>query len=138
MSTDHTTLARRFFEESDRGRTPGELCGPGFTAHFPGFPPMDLAAYDQFAAMFHAPFSEIKHPIDEVIGDGDKVAVRLRFEGTHTGEFMGVPASGRHFSIEGTAFLHVADTKIVDLWGSLDTMGLMQQIGGLPIPSQAG
>jgi hypothetical protein len=107
MSTDHTTLAGRFFEESDRRRTPGELCGAGFTAHFPGFPAMDMAAYDQFAAMFHAPFSDIKHPIDEVIGDGDKVAVRLRFEGTHTGQFMGVPASGRHFSVEGTAFLHV-------------------------------
>jgi predicted ester cyclase len=88
--------------------------------------------------MFHAPFSDIKHPIDEVIGDGDKVAVRLRFEGTHTGEFMGVPVSGHHFSVEGTAFLHVTDTKIVDFSGSLDLMGLMQQIGGMPVPSQAG
>jgi predicted ester cyclase len=137
MSTDSTALARSFFEESDRGTTPVGLCGPGFTAHFPGLPPMDLAAYDQFSAMFHAPFSDLRHPIGEIIGDRDRVAVRLRFEGTHTGDFMGVPASGRHFSVEGTAFLHIADGKVSEYWGSLDQMGLMQQIGGLPAPSPA-
>jgi hypothetical protein len=41
-------------------------------------------------------------------------------------------------SVEGNAFLHVTDSKIVDFSGSVDLMGLMQQIGGLPVPSQAG
>jgi steroid delta-isomerase-like uncharacterized protein len=137
MSAENKALARRYFEEADRGGTPVELCAPGFTAHFPGFPPMDLAAYDQFTAAFHAPFSDLRHPIEEVIGDGDRVAVRLRFEGTHMGDFMGVPASGRHLSVEGTAFLHIADGKVAEFWGFLDQMGLMQQIGGLPAPGPA-
>jgi len=117
-------------------RTPVELCGPDFTAHFPGLPPMNVEAYDEFAAAFHAPFSDLRHPIDEVVVDADRVAVRLRFEGAHTGGFMGVPASGRRFSVEGTAFLHVADGKVTEFWGFLDRMGLMQQIGGLPAPPQ--
>ena len=108
MAADNEALARSFFKEADRGRTPVELCAAGFTAHFPGPPPMDLAGYDQFEAMIRSAFSDIRHPIEDLVGDGDRVAVRLRFEGTHTGDFMGVPASGKQFSVQGTAFLHVA------------------------------
>jgi predicted ester cyclase len=50
---------------------------------------------------------------------------------------MDVPASGKQFSVEGTAFLRIAGTKVAQLWGFLDQMGLMQQIGGLPAPGQA-
>ena len=125
-------LARSFFQEADRGRTPVELCTPGFTAHFPGPPPMDLEGFDQFEAMFRSAFSNQEHALEDLVGEGDEVAVRLRFEGVHTGDFMGVPASGRHFSVEGTAFLRIANGKVAQLWGFLDQMALLQQIGGLP------
>jgi predicted ester cyclase len=138
MSDENKTLARSFFEEADRGRTPVELCSPGFTARFPGLPPMDVAGFDQFETMFRSAFSDLRHSIDDIVGERDRVGVRLRFEGTHTGRFMGVPASGTHFSVEGTAFLRVADGKVAELWGALDQMGLMQQIGGLPAPIPAG
>lgn len=138
MSDENRALARSFFEEADRGMTPVELCAPGFTAHFPGPPPMDLAGFDQFEAMIRSAFSDMKHLIEDMVGEGDRVAVRLRLEGTHTGAFMGVPASGKHFSVEGTAFLRIAGGKLAELWGFLDQMGLMQQIGGLPAPGQAG
>jgi predicted ester cyclase len=88
--------------------------------------------------MIRSAFSNIRHPIEDLVGEGDKVAVRLRFEGIHTGDFMGVPASGKQFSVQGTAFLHIAGGKVAQLWGSLDQMGLMQQIGGLPAPAQVG
>jgi predicted ester cyclase len=138
MAPDNEALARSFFEEADRGRTPVELCAAGFTAHFPGPPPMDLAGFDQFEAMIRSAFSGMRHSIEDLVGDGDSVAVRLRFEGTHTGDFMGVPASGKRFSVQGTAFLHVAGGKVAQLWGFFDQLGLMQQIGGLPAPAQAG
>lgn len=115
-----------------------ELCGPGFTAYFTGPPPMDLAGFDQFETIFRSAFSNISHTIEDIVGEGDTVAVRLRLEGTHTGDFMGVPASGEHFSSEGTAFLRFDEGKVTQLWGFLDQMNLMQQIGGLPAPSQAG
>jgi hypothetical protein len=72
-----------------------ELCVPGFSAQFPGPPPMDLEGFDQFEAMIRSAFSNIEHPIEDMVGEGDEVAVRLRMEGTHTGDFMGVPASGK-------------------------------------------
>ena len=59
MSAANKALARRFFAEADRGRTPVELCAPGFTAQFPGPPPMDLEGFDQFEAMIRAAFSNI-------------------------------------------------------------------------------
>jgi steroid delta-isomerase-like uncharacterized protein len=138
VSATNKALARRYFEEADRGRTPVELCAPGFTAHFPGPPPMDLESFDQFETVIRSAFSDLKHPIADIVGEGDRVAVRLSLEGTHTGDFMGVPASGKHFSVEGTAFLHIVDGKVAQLWGFLDEMGLMQQIGGLPAPAQPG
>ena len=129
--------ARGFFHQADRGRTPVELCGPGFTAHFPGPGQMDLEAFDQFETMIRSAFSDVRHPIEDMVAERDRVAVRLRFEGTHTGEFMGVPASGKHCSVEGTAFLRIGGGKITRLVGSLDQMGLLQQIGGLPASAQA-
>jgi predicted ester cyclase len=138
MSAANKALARRFFAEADRGRTPVELCAPGFTAQFPGPPPMDLEGFDQFEAMIRSAFSNIEHPIEDMVGEGDEVAVRLRMEGTHTGDFMGVPASGKRFSVEGTAFLRIAGGKVAQFWGFLDQLGLMQEIGGLPAPGRAG
>jgi len=77
---------------------------------------MDLEGFDQFEAMFRSAFSNQQHAIEDLVGEGDAVAVRLRFEGVQTGDFMGVPASGKHFSVEGTAFLRIADGKVAQLW----------------------
>ena len=86
--------------------------------------------FDQFETMIHSAFSNMSHPIEEIVGEGDNIAVRLKMEGTHTGDFMGVPASGKHFSVEGTAFLRLAEGKVAELWGIFDQVGLQQQIGG--------
>jgi predicted ester cyclase len=112
-----------------------ELCAPGFTAQFPGPPPMDLEGFDQFEAMIRSAFSNIEHPIEDMVGEGDEVAVRLRMEGTHTGDFMGCPGQRR---AEGRAFLRIAGGKVAQFWGFLDQLGLMQQIGRLPAPAGAG
>jgi ubiquinone/menaquinone biosynthesis C-methylase UbiE/predicted ester cyclase len=132
---DNAALTRRFFAESDRGRTPADLCSASFTAHLPGMPPMDLDDYQQFVRLFRSPFAELNHVIDEVVGFGTAIAVRLRLEGTHTGDFMGIPASGRPFSVPGAAFLHIVDGVITEFWGLFDQMGLMRQIGDQTSPT---
>lgn len=53
------------FEQADRGRTPVELCAPGFTAHFPGPLPMDLEGFDRFEAMIRSALSGIQPRIEE-------------------------------------------------------------------------
>jgi predicted ester cyclase len=88
--------------------------------------------------MFRSAFSSIEHVLEELVEEGDDVAVRLRFEGIHMGDFMGVPPSDKQFSVEGAAFLRIAEGKVARLWGFLDQTGLLQQIGGLPAPAHAG
>jgi predicted ester cyclase len=138
MSGENKALTRSFFDQADRGRTPVELCAADFTAQFPGLPPMDLEGFDQFEAMFRSAFSSIEHVLEELVEEGDDVAVRLRFEGIHMGDFMGVRPSDKQFSVEGAAFLRIAEGKVARLWGFLDQTGLLQQIGGLPAPAHAG
>lgn len=138
MASKRKRVATSFFAEADRGRTPLELLAPDFTAHFPGFPAMDRDGFDQFEEMLRAGLSNIRHHLDDVVGDGDTVGVRLRLEAVHTGPFMGVPPSGEPISVEGTAFLRLTGGMVARFWGFLDQMGLMQQIGGLPAPEDAG
>jgi predicted ester cyclase len=134
--TDNAVLTRRLFEEADHGRTPVELLTPAFTAHFTGLPTMDTTAFDQFETGFRSAFNPTHH-LDDLIEQGDRVAVRLRLDGTHTSEFMGIPASNRAVSVEGTAFVRIDSGRVAELWGFTDMLGLMQQIGALPTP-QAG
>ena len=138
MSEENKRVVRRYFEELDRRRaTPVDLCAAGFAFHVAGFPSMDLAATTRFAAIFFSGLPDLSHPLDELIAEGDKVAFRCRYEGTHTSDFMGVPASGQHISVVGVGVMRVADRKIAEFWVSPDRMSLMQQIGALPAQEPA-
>jgi steroid delta-isomerase-like uncharacterized protein len=138
MSDENKRVVRRYFEMLDRGRaTPVDLCAAGFTLHDAGFPPMDLEATKQFAAIFFSGLPDLSHPLDELIAEGDRVAFRCRYEGTHTADFMGVPASGKHISVVGVGVMRVADGKVAEFWVSPDRMSLMEQIGALPRQERA-
>jgi predicted ester cyclase len=138
MTHQNVAIARRFFAVADSGRTPVDLTSAGFSARFAGLPPMDLMMFDQFEGMMRSAFAEIRHAIDDIICEEDTVAIRLRFEAVHTGEFMGVPASDVRCSVDGAAFLRIVDGKVTRLWGFLDQMSLMRQIGGPPALVQQG
>jgi ketosteroid isomerase-like protein len=134
MSEDNKRVVRRYFEELDRLKaSPVELCAPGFTFEAAGFPAVDLEDAKQFTAVFYNAFPDLAHPVDELVAEGDKVAFRCRYEGTHTGaDFMGTPSSGRHFSATGAGIVRVADGKVAEFWVSPDRMSIMEQIGALP------
>ncbi len=133
MVAEHKALVRSFFEVQDREeRTPPELCTPDFTAHMLGDPPIDFAAFQQREAMTFAAFSNIKHRMHDMVAEDDKVAFRMTIEMTHTGDFLGIPASGKQVSIVGIGIMRIADGKIAEFWGFPDVMSLMQQIGALP------
>ena len=67
--------------------------------------------------------------IEEIVGEGDTVAVCLTLRGTHSGPFRGLPASGRRFEIGGYRFYKIRDGKIASHRALLDLPGLLQQIG---------
>jgi NAD(P)-dependent dehydrogenase (short-subunit alcohol dehydrogenase family) len=128
---ENTRVVRRYFEELDRRRaTPQDLCADGFTFHVAGFPAMDLHATATFGATFFDAMPDLTHPIDELIAEGNKVAFRCRYQGTHTGaDFMGVQASGKRISIAGVGVMRIAGGRIAEFWVSPDRMTLMEQIG---------
>jgi steroid delta-isomerase-like uncharacterized protein len=77
-------------------------------------------------------FPDIVFSIKEQITEGDKVASRFEWTGTHKGEFLGVPATGRHVRVWGIVIDRLEDARIRDTRIIMDTLGLMTQIGALP------
>ncbi|MDP9340599.1 MAG: ester cyclase [Actinomycetota bacterium] len=112
-----------------------ELIADDFTEHevIPGFSPDKAGSRQWFEAMFQA-FPDFRVDVDDMVADGDRVAIRSRFSGTHQGEFMGIPATGRPMSVGAMDIIRVVDRKATDHWGVFDTMGLLMQLGVIPTP----
>ena len=80
---------------------------------------------------FHAAFPDFKGQNTHVVVGDDKIVHEYRCEGTHQGEFLGMPATGRHVHMRGIDILQFRDGKIVARWGVFDTYGMMHQLGAL-------
>jgi predicted ester cyclase len=110
----------------------------------------DLDAFDELmapdvAAEFKEGIAEIRrafpnyHGADEIqIAEGDLVAGRLVFYGTHEGEFMGVAPTGRQVTFRGLSLNRLADGKIVEAWVKIDLEDILGQIGAVvrAVPSE--
>jgi steroid delta-isomerase-like uncharacterized protein len=101
----------------------------------PGIP-RDREGVKQLTAMFRSAFPDFKATIDDMIAEGDKVVIRQTWSGTHMGEFMGIPATGKRVSFGVIDIIRIADGKFVEHWGQMDSMGMMQQLGAIPAPGQ--
>jgi predicted ester cyclase len=134
MSTEENkAIVRRFFELLElEQKIPEELLGPGFTYHVAGSPPKDLKATRERVDLFTAAFSDINHIEEQMVAEGDRVAFRTRLEMTHTGEFMGVAGSDAQICVVEMGFMRIENGKIAEMWGLLDTLGLLRQIGAIP------
>ncbi len=95
------------------------------------------AGVRQFYTMMHAAFPDISVTIEDAIAEGDKVAVRFTVRGTHQGELMGIPASGRSVTLTGIDINRFANGRLVERWANQDDLGFMQQLGVLPAPETA-
>ena len=74
----------------------------------------------------------------DVVAEGDRVVIRKTFRGTQTGEFMGMPPTGKSISVGVIDIFRIAGGKIVEHWGLADMMGMMQQLGAMPAPGASG
>jgi steroid delta-isomerase-like uncharacterized protein len=103
----------------------------------PGLPP-GLAGGKLAHQGFLAAFPDTQTTTEDLIAEGDKVVERYTARGTHTGDFMGAPPTGKKFSIESMVIYRFANGKIVEMWGLNDVQALMMQLGLMPAPGQAG
>jgi steroid delta-isomerase-like uncharacterized protein len=125
--------ARRFLDAVDRRdwSSTKELVALNCRARVGG-QSLDRDAWLGMGQMFAAAFPDGKHEIEDVIAEGDRVVVRGVWRGTHTGEFQGVPASGRRVCIDMIVIDRFAEGRIVEHFVQLDALGMMQQIGAIP------
>ena len=93
---------------------------------------LDRDAHKQRQAEMMAPFTDGGITLDGIVAEGDIVAIRWRMHGTHTGEYMGVPATGKVITTSGMSMYRIVDGKIVDDWNVFDMLGVMQQLGLVP------
>ena len=82
-----------------------------------------------FLRMYHAAFSDARIVLDDVLVDGDKVVTRWNCTGTHDGDLMGIPPTGRSVRFTGIRIFRLAGGKIVEGWVNWDMFGLMKQLG---------
>jgi predicted ester cyclase len=82
--------------------------------------------------MIREGFPDLRATVEDALTEGDRAAARVKVTGTHDGEYMGIPASGKRIEIETIDIVRVADGKCVEHCGITDNMSLMQQIRGDP------
>jgi ketosteroid isomerase-like protein len=111
---------------------------PKAVVHFPGMPPLNYEAHEQWGNMLLAAFSDIQVTLEDLIAEGDKVVTRQTLRGTHTGAFQGIPATGKSATVTGIFIFRLAGGKIVEQWAVLDQLGVLRQLGVIPTPGQGG
>ena len=87
--------------------------------------------------MLRTAFPDIHWVIEETIASGDKVVTRFKWSGTHRGDFLGVPATGRKVAVPGVVIDRLSGGRMADSRILMDTLGLMQQLGVIPGPPSA-
>lgn len=86
--------------------------------------------------MLHTAFPDFEATIEDLIAEDDRVVIRMTWTGTHEGEFMGIPPTGNRVSFGVFDIVRIADGMIVEHWGLMDNMALMQQLGVMPAPGE--
>jgi steroid delta-isomerase-like uncharacterized protein len=139
MTTEESkAIARRFFEAlgANDQAVLNELLAPDFVAHHAATPgPLNRAALLQGISMVSMAFSDNDYTIEDQIAEGDRVATRITWRATHTGDFQGHAPTGKQIEVSGFAIEHHKDGKIVERWLNYDQLGMMQQLGLVP-PTQ--
>ena len=138
MNIETNKLAMRRFTEfintADQ-RLGEELIAADVVFWVPGRPdPMrGLAGYMNVLGMMRSGFSDVQWSLEETIAEEDRIAARFTMRGTHDGTFFDVPATGKKIEVRAMNFYRLAGGKFVEEYGQPDLLGLLQQIGAVPV-----
>jgi predicted ester cyclase len=130
--------ARKKFNAGDVQGYVESLYAPDAFIHYlpPGLP-QGWQGAKLFYASFTAAFPDAQLTFDDIITEGDWVAIRYHVEMTHRGEFQGIPPTGKRVTITGITILRFADGQVVERWSESDFLGLLQQLGVIPAPGES-
>jgi len=139
---ENKALVRRFIKELNKGKAAAmavidELYATDWVGHSGmGRDMYGIKDNKQYTSEFFKAFPDLHFTIDDLVAEGDKVAVRWTSTGTHKGEFMGRPPTNKKVTIWGIHIDRIAGGKVVEEWSRWDTLGLMQQLGLVSKPKK--
>lgn len=131
------SIVRRLFEEVMKGNLAiaDELIAEDYAQHSVFGIPDGREGFKQFFMAFAGAVPDARMEIEDVIAEGDRVVTRLTVSGTQTGPLQGIPATGKSFTMKGIDIFRVVDGRIVEHWDAVDQLGMLQQLGVIPVPS---
>ena len=132
---------RRLYELIGEGDIDGlgEQMADDFVEHeeLPGLEPSKEGVKQMFR-MYRAAFPDLRMDPEDVLVSGDKGVARGRATGTHRGEFMGMPPTGKSIDVQLIDIIRFGEDGLAhEHWGVLDALGMMQQLGAIPAPAAA-
>ena len=138
---DHAPTMRRLYELMSAGDIDGfgEHLAEDFVEH-EEMPALGKSkeGVKQLFHMYRAAFPDLRMEAEDVLVSGDKVVARVRATGTHQGELMGMPATGKSVDVQLIDIIRFGDDGLArEHWGVFDALGMMQQLGAIPTPPPA-
>ncbi|HEY6112996.1 MAG TPA: ester cyclase [Gaiellaceae bacterium] len=133
---DHAVTMKRLYDLINAGDIDGfgELLAADFVEHeeMPGLEP-SKEGVKQLFHMYRAAFPDLRMEVQDVLVSGDKAVARVRATGTHQGEFLGMPATGKSVDVQLIDITRFGDDGLAhEHWGVFDAMAMMQQLGAIP------
>jgi steroid delta-isomerase-like uncharacterized protein len=132
-------VARRFIDQViNRGdlSAADDLVAASYVYHGPGLEVRGPDGIKGVMSMLRSAFPDWRETLDDLIAEGDKVVFRVTGQGTHEGEFFGIPATGRQVTMGGLDLVRFEGSRLAEHWANFDQLGLMQQLGAIPPAAQ--
>lgn len=140
LQEDNKDLVKRFYEAFDRGDMAAleTMIADDFTSPTasPGLQP-GREGFRQGTKILMAAFPERHTTVDLLVAEGDLVTAVHTHEGLHGGSYLGLPATGKHFKINGIEVFRIVDGKIKEYWRRDDELGMLMQVGLIPMPARS-
>ena len=138
---ENKALVRRWVDLWNTGNLDavGEFVTPDYVRHDPNGPEVrGPEAERQLVAMYLAAFPDLRFTVEHLVAEEDNVLARLTARGTHRGELLGIPPTGKQVTVAVMDLFRLAGGKIAEQWVAMDALGLLQQLGAVPGPAQGG
>jgi predicted ester cyclase len=132
---ENKAIVRRFWDAVNQGdlKAAEDTLAASYKGRIPGQPELDAEGVCRLVAEYRRGFPDMHFTIEEMVAEGDKVATRVAMTGTHTGEFQGIAPTGKQVRMTGTQIDRVLYGRSVRTWADIDALGLLQQLGALPV-----
>ena len=109
------------------------MLAPNALVYGTGPKPLANEEFKIFHASYRNAFPDVRITLDDTVASGDLVAVRWTATGTHNGDGLGIAATGKPVSFEGMSFIRVEGGRFLEGWNAFDRLGMLQQVGAVPM-----